>query len=74
MSPTGNEAQTQQTQLGALHAIPAPDMLVDPAQLELVLEEPSAEDRLPWSALLGWTLATIAVTIIAAIWWAALGH
>ena len=74
MSPTGNEAQTQQTQLDALHAIPASDMLVDPAQLELVLEEPSAEDRLPWSALLGWTLATLAVTIVAAIWWAALGH
>jgi hypothetical protein len=73
MSPTGNEAQTQ-TQLDALHAIPAQDMLADPAQLELVLEEPSAEDRLPWKALLGWTLATIAVTIIAAIWWAALGN
>jgi hypothetical protein len=74
MSPTGNEAQTQQTQLDALHAIPAQDMLVDPAQLELVLEEPSADDRLTWSALIGWTLATLAVTIIAAIWWATLGH
>jgi hypothetical protein len=74
MSPTGNEAQTQRTQLEALHAIPAQDMLVDPAQLELVLEEPSATDRLPWSALIFWTLATLAVTIIAAIWWAALGN
>jgi hypothetical protein len=74
MSPTGNEAPTQQTQLDALHAIPAQDMLVNPAELALVLEEPSEEDRLPWSALLGWTLATLAVTIVAAIWWAALGH
>lgn len=74
MSPTGNEPQTQQAQLDALHAIPAEDMLVDPAELELVLEEPSAEDRLPWSALVGWTLATLAATIIAAIWWAVLGH
>jgi hypothetical protein len=74
MSPTGNEAPTQQTQLDALHAIPAQDMLVDPAELALVLEEPSEEDRLPWSDLLGWTLATLAVTIVAAIWWAALGH
>ena len=49
-------------------------MLVNPAELALVLEEPSEEDRLPWSALLGWTLATLAVTIVAAIWWAALGH
>lgn len=74
MSPTGNEAQTRQTQLDALRAIPASDMLVDPAELELVLEEPTATDRLPWSALITWTLATLAVTIIAAIWWAALGH
>lgn len=74
MSPTGNEAPTQQTQLDALHAIPARDMLVNPAELELVLEEPSEQDRLPWSALIFWTLATLAVTIVAAIWWAALGH
>jgi hypothetical protein len=71
VSLTGDETKTQ---LEALHAIPAQDMLVDPAQLELVLEEPIAEDRLPWAALIGWTLATLAVTIIAAIWWAAIGH
>jgi hypothetical protein len=71
VSPTGDEVKTQ---LEALHAIPAQDMLVDPAQLELVLEEPISEDRLPWAALIGWTLATLAVTVIAAIWWAALGH
>lgn len=71
MSPTGSGARTQ---LDALHAIPARDMLVDPAQLELVLEEPSSADRLPWAALLCWTLATLAVTIVAAIWWAVLGH
>lgn len=71
MSVTGNEATTQ---LEALHAIPAQDMLVDPAQLALVLEEPSSEDRLTRAALIGWTLATLAVTIIAAIWWAATGH
>ena len=71
MSATGNEAETQ---LDALRAIPARDMLVDPAQLELVLEEPSSEDRVSRAALIGWTLATLAVTIIAAIWWVASGH
>ena len=71
MSATGNEAKTQ---LDALRAIPARDMLVDPAQLELVLEEPSSEDRVSRAALIGWTLATITVTIIAAIWWVASGH
>jgi hypothetical protein len=75
VAATGNDGrQAPITQLDALRAIPASDMLVDPAQLELVLEEPSSEDRLSRAALIGWTLASLAVTIIAAIWWAATGH
>ena len=70
----GDGRQPTQTQLDALRAIPAGDMLVDPAQLELVLEEPGSEDQLSRVALIGWTLASLAVTIIAAIWWALSGH
>jgi hypothetical protein len=75
VAATGNDGrQAPVTQLDALRAIPASDMLVDPAQLELVLEEPSSEGLVSRAALIGWTLATLAVTIIAAIWWAATGH
>jgi hypothetical protein len=75
VAATGNDGrQAPVTQLDALRAIPASDMLVDPAQLELVLEEPSSEDLLSRAALIGWTFASLAVTIIAAIWWAATGH
>ena len=35
--------QVPATQLEALRAIPASDMLVNPAELESVLEEPSSE-------------------------------
>ncbi len=62
------------TQLEALNAIPAQDMLVNPAELEKVLEEPSSEGLISQTALIVWILASIAVTIIAAIWWAAAGH
>ena len=75
MAANGNDGQqAPATQLDALRAIPASDMLVDPAQLELVLEEPSSEGLVSRAALISWTLATLAVTIIAAIWWAATGH
>lgn len=75
MAATGNDGrQAPVTQLDALRAIPASDMLVDPAQLELVLEEPSSEDLVSRAALIGWTLASLAVAIIAAIVWAATGQ
>jgi hypothetical protein len=75
VAATGNDGrQAPVTQLDALRAIPASDMLVDPAQLELVLEEPSSEDLVSRAALIGWTLASLAVAIIAAIVWAATGQ
>ncbi|MGH3219865.1 MAG: hypothetical protein ACRDPY_14370 [Streptosporangiaceae bacterium] len=75
MGSTGNDGrQAAQTQLDALRAIPAHDMLVDPGQLELVLEEPSSEDLLSRAALIGWTAGSLAVTVIAAIWWVVSGH
>ena len=67
-------ADGHRTQLDVLRAIPARDMLVNPAELEQVLEEPSGEGLVSQAALLVWTLASIAVTIIAAIWWVAAGH
>jgi hypothetical protein len=66
--------QVPATQLEALRAIPASDMLVNPAELESVLEEPSSEGLVSQAALLWWTLGSLAVTVIAAIWWAASGH
>ncbi len=71
---TAEGHHTQGTQLEALHAIPARDMLVNPADLEQVLEEPSPEGLVSQTALIVWTLASIALTIFAAIWWAAAGH
>jgi hypothetical protein len=66
--------QAPATQLEALHAIPAHDMLVNPAELELVLEEPSSEGLVSRAALIWWTAGSLAVTVIAAIWWAVSGH
>lgn len=54
--------------------MPARDMLVDSAKLAAVLEESRAEGTLRRIALAGWTLGSLAVTIAAAIWWAATGH
>ncbi|GEM_PF-3307120 len=61
-------------QLDALHAIPAADMLVDPGKLAAVLEEPSPAGAVSMMALLGWTLASVIVTVGAAIWWIAAGY
>jgi hypothetical protein len=66
--------QVPASQLDALRAIPARDMLVNPAELESVLEEPSSEGLVSRAALIWWTLGSLAVTVIAAIWWAASGH
>ena len=66
--------QAPATQRDALRAIPPQDMLVNPTELELVLEEPSRDGMVPWMAIAGWTLASLAVTVAAAIWWAATGH
>ena len=57
-----------------LHEIPREDMLVDPDELEARLEEPSEEDRVSSRTLLLWSIATIAVTVVSGIWWAAAGH
>ena len=69
-----NGLQVPATQLEALRAIPADDMLVNPAELEQVLEEPTGEGLVSRAALLWYTLGSLAVTVIAAIWWAASGH
>jgi hypothetical protein len=66
--------QVPASQLDALRAVPDGDMLVDPAQLEAVLEEPSNDDAVSRIALAGWTLASIAAAVGAAIWWAATGR
>ena len=62
------------TQLDALRAIPADDMLVNPAELESVLEEPTDEGLVSRATLLWSTLGSLAVAVAAAIWWAASGH
>ena len=66
-----NGLEIPATQIEALRAVPAHDMLVDFAQLEAVLEEPDDSDRASLAALGGWTLASLAATVVAAIWWAA---
>ena len=68
-----NGLQVPASQLEALRAIPASDMLVDPAQLEAVLEEPDDSSRVSLLALAGWTIAALAATVIAAIWWVTTG-
>jgi hypothetical protein len=70
----GDGLEVPASQKDALRAIPARDMLVNPADLELVLEEPSRDGMVPWTALAAWTLASLAVTVIVAIVWAATGH
>ncbi len=71
----GNDGlQLPASQLDALHAIPADDMLVNPAELESVLEEPGSEGLVSQRDLLWWTLGSLMVAIIAAICWAASGH
>lgn len=69
-----NGLQAPASQLDALRAVPARDMLVDPGQLEAVLEEPDNKDRASLPALAGWTIASLAATVGAAIWWAATGR
>jgi hypothetical protein len=69
-----NALQVPASQLEALRAVPAGDMLVDPAQLQAVLEEPSTADAVSRVALAGWTLASLAATVGAAIWWVATGR
>jgi hypothetical protein len=70
----GDGLEVPASQRDALRAIPARDMLVDPAELELVLEEPSRDGMVSWRAIAGWTLASLAVTVIVVIVWAATGH
>lgn len=72
LSDNGLRAPTRQRD--ALSAIPAQDMLVDPAELEVVLEEPAVHGVVSRTAMAAWTIASLAVTIMAAIWWAAAGH
>jgi hypothetical protein len=69
-----NGLQVPASQLDALRAIPAADMLVDPGQLEEVLEEPSDEGTVPLASLAMWTLVSLLVTVGAAIWWVATGR
>ncbi len=66
--------QAPASQLQALRAIPARDMLVDPARLEAVLEEPDDDGRTSSLALAGWTIASLAAAVGAAIWWVATGR
>lgn len=68
-----NGLQAPASQLEALRAIPAQDMLVDPAQLEAVLEEPDDKAVVSLPALAGWTIASLAAAVGAAIWWVATG-
>jgi hypothetical protein len=70
----GDGLEVPASQKDALRAIPARDMLVNPADLELVLEEPSRDGMVPWTALATWTLVSLVVTVIVAIVWAATGH
>ena len=69
-----NGLQVPASQLDALRAVPAGDMLVDPVQLEAVLEDPSNDDAVSRVALAGWTLASLAATVGAAVWWVATGR
>jgi hypothetical protein len=69
-----NGRQAPASQLEALRAVPQQDMLVDPAQLEAVLEEPDDNDRASLPALAGWTIASLTATVGAAIWWVASGR
>jgi hypothetical protein len=69
-----NGLQAPVSQLDALRAVPVEDMLVDPAKLEAVLEEPDDSDRASLPALAGWTIASLAATVGAAIWWVATGR
>ena len=62
------------SQLEAMREVPAEDMLVNPAQLEAVLEEPDSDGAVSQLALAGWTIASLAATVGAAIWWVASGH
>ena len=69
-----NGLQAPARQRDALGAIPPQDMLVDRAGLEAVLEEPAVHGVVSRTAMAAWTIASLAVTIMAAIWWAAAGH
>ena len=72
MNDNGLRAPTSQLQ--AMHEIPAQDMLVKRAELEAVLEEPDDDSAVSPLALAGWTIASLAATVGAAIWWAVGGH
>ena len=69
-----NGLRAPASQLEAMHEIPAQDMLVNPAELEAVLEEPDGATAVSQVALAGWTLISIAATVGAAIWWVAGGR
>lgn len=69
-----NGLAVQQSQREALNAIPARDMLVDPAELEAVLEEPATYGAVSRRAMAAWTIVSLVITILAAVWWAAAGH
>ncbi len=58
---------TQQT---ALRGIPRDDMLVDPGRLEAVLQDPRLDTSVSIPVLIAATVAAVAPTIIAALWWA----
>jgi hypothetical protein len=58
------------SQLEALREIPGEDLLVSPDLLEAVLEEPDEGGGVSQLALAGWTIASLAATVGAGIWWA----
>ncbi len=65
---------TEISQFAALERIPSDDMLVDPHELRAALEEPSDDGALSPVALMAWTVASLALTVLAAIWWVAAYH
>jgi len=69
-----NGLRAPASQLEAMREIPAQDMLVNPGELEAVLEEPADDTAVSQAALVGWTLASLAATVGAAIWWVAGGR
>ena len=62
------------SQLDALRAVPAQDMLVDAAEFAAVLEEPGSDGSVTRMELILWTVASLVIAVGAAIWWAVAGH
>jgi hypothetical protein len=59
------------TQQAALAEIPDDDLLVDRAELAATLHEPPAHGEMSTALLALYLVATIAVTVVAAIAWSA---